>query len=485
MSRLPLIMGTLVVVLAAGGAGFVAGRHEPPILSSADWLKPFLAAVHASSPAKSAAAGPIVYYRDPNGPSYSAVPTDTTDGRPFVAVHASEDVHFDEVAAAESTDTAMAAPSELGPKPEGEKHIKFYRNPMGLPDTSPVPKKDSMGMDYIPVFTGDDQDGSTLKLSPGKLQRTGVRSEAAAMRTFATTVRAAGTVQLDERRQSVIALRFDAYIDKVENITTGSVVRQGQPLMLVYGPELLAPAAQYLSALNEKADPASMKSTRRRLENFDVPDGVIAQIDRTREIPQSLVWPSPRTGIVVERKAVDGMKASAGETLFRLADLSVVWVVADFPESDLPLVSIGEPVSVKPRGTDRSSEGKVALIYPSINKETRTARLRVELSNPDGLLMPDMYADVEIATGSKRPVLAVPNDALIDGGDRKVVIVDKGEGRLEPRNVKTGRRGDGFVEITDGIADKDRIVVGANFLIDAESNLNSALHGLNAPGDSQ
>ena len=140
-------------------------------------------------------------------------------------------------------------------------------------------------------------------------------------------------MQLDERRKSVIALRFDAYIDKVENITTGSMVRQGQPLMQVYGPDLLAPAAQYVSAVNEKADAQGLKSARRRLENYAVPETVLAQIERTHEVPATLAWPSPRTGIVIERTAVDGMKASAGETLFRLADISVVWVLADIAET--------------------------------------------------------------------------------------------------------------------------------------------------------
>ena len=144
------------------------------------------------------------------------------------------------------------------------------------------------------------------------------------------------------------------------------------------------------------------------------------------------------------------MKATAGETLFRLADISVVWVLADIAETDLPLVSVGQPVTVKPRGSNRVFTGRVSVTYPAINKDTRTARLRIELPNPDSALLPDMYADVEISTGSGKPVLTVEDSALIDSGDRKVVILDKGEGRFEPRPVKTGQRGGGYVEITDG-----------------------------------
>jgi Cu(I)/Ag(I) efflux system membrane fusion protein len=377
-------------------------------------------------------------------------------------------------AAAGSTNVSVAAQPPVSNDP---KRIKYYRNPMGLPDTSPVPKRDSMGMDYIPVFTGDDEDGSTLKLSPGKLQRTGVRSEPAAMRTFATPVRASGTIQLDERRVSIIALRFDAYIDKVEDITTGTMVRQGQPLMHVYGPDLLAPAAQYLAS--------NIEGSRRRLKNYDVPDSIIAQMDKTHQVPASFAWPAPRSGIVIERKAVDGMKANAGDTLFRLADISVVWVLADVAESDLPSIAVGQTATVKPRGSNRTFTGQIALIYPYINKETRTARVRIELPNPDAVLLPDMYAEVTIATGSAKPVLAVPDSAVIDSGDRQAVILDKGDGRLEPRDVKLGHRGDGYVEVTSGLGDGDRIVTGANFLIDAESNLKAALQGLNPPGDAK
>jgi len=490
MSRTGRTGLTLAAILAAGAGGYWGGQRdvEMPALHWAQThlrLQPFASQAAERVPAPS---GAVVYYRDPDGKAaYAATPTKTTDGRDFRPVLASEDLSFDDTPKPEPVQVAGNAVQggSNGSGGEVAKQVRFYRNPMGLPDTSPVPKKDSMGMAYIPVYAGEEQDGSTIKLSPGKLQRTGVRSEPAAMKTLTTTFRAAGTIQLDEQRKSIIALRFDAYVDKVENVTTGSLVRQGQPLMHVYGPDLLAPAAQYLSALNDRTDTTTLKNARRRLDNLGVPASVVAEIDRTHEIPQTLAWPAPRTGIVVERTAVDGMKATAGESLFRLADISVVWAVADIPEGDLPSIAVGQSVTVKPRGSNRTYKGKIALIYPSINAQTRTARVRVELPNPDGALMPDMYADVEIATGSGKPVLAVADSAIIDSGDRQVVIIDKGEGRLEPRPVKTGRRGGGFVEIKDGVADGDRVVTSANFLIDAESNLKAALQGLNAPGEAK
>lgn len=496
----------LAAVVAVGAGGYWGGQREvalPMILWAGDHLRPHTLTTDPTAPPttaqgrapsdastavdshKARPAGPVVYYRDPDGrAAYSAGPLKTLDGRDFRPVLASEDLNFDDQPPSQSEPEVVASPLDKV-EANGPRKIRFYRNPMGLPDTSPVPKKDSMGMDYIPVFAGEDEDGSDIKLSPGRLQRTGVRSEAAAMKPIAAAVRAAGTVQIDEGRKSVIALRFDAYVDKVEDVTTGTIVRQGQPLMHVYGPDLLAPAAQYLSALADRSDAVTLRNARRRLENLAVPPSVIADIDRTREIPQTLAWPAPRAGIVVERTAVDGMKATAGESLFRLADISVVWVVADIPEGDLPAIAVGEPATVRPRGSNRTYAGKIALLYPSINPQTRTARVRIELPNPDGALLPDMYADVQIATGGTKPVLAVPDDAVIDGGDHRSVIVDKGEGRLEPRPVETGRRGGGYVEIKGGLSVGERVVTSANFLIDAESNLKAALKGLNAPGETQ
>ena len=468
MSRSGVAAVILVAAVAAGTGGFQAGRRgfASPFLP---WLQAHGLTSTAGAVAVTTPSGPIIYYRDPDGlPAYSAGPKTTTAGRDFLAVHASEDVSFD---------TPRPVVSEQAAPGAEAKKIRYYRNPMGLPDTSPVPKKDSMGMDYIAVFEGDDE-GASVKMSPGKLQRTGVRSEPASLRMLTTLVRASGTVQLDEQRQSIIALRFDAYIENVEDVTTGSLVKKGQPLLHIYGPDLLAPAAQYVSALNDHSDVATLRSARRRLDNLGVPESVTAAIERARDVPSTIAWPAPRGGIVIERTAVDGMKASAGTSLFRLADISVVWVLADIPEGDLPRIAVGQKATIKPRGVSRTFEGRIGVIYPTINKDTRTARLRVELPNPDNLLLPNMYAEVDIATGSAKPVLTIADTALIDSGDRRIVILDKGEGKFEPRPVKTGRQGGGFVEITDGLANGEQVVVAANFLIDAESNLKAALQGL-------
>jgi membrane fusion protein, copper/silver efflux system len=361
---------------------------------------------------------------------------------------------------------------------------------MGLPDTSPVPKQDSMGMDYIPVYDDEDADDGTIRISIGKLQKTGVRTEPVDRRVLSTPVRAPGTIQLDERRVSIVSLRFEGFIEQVENVTTGQHVHKGQPLMRVYSPAVASAAAEYVSVLRSKAGsgitPQALKGSRRRLENLGLSEDVIADIERTGDMALSVPWLAPQDGEILERAAVNGMRAAPGAILFRIADHEIVWVLVDIAERDLGLISVGQKASVRPRAyPNLVSTGEVALIYPHLNAQTRTARVRIELPNPDGLLRPDMYADVEIATGADIPALTVSESAVIDSGGRQVVLLDKGEGRFEPRAVVLGRRGDGRVEIKDGVAEGDQVVVTANFLIDAESNLKAALQSLNSGGKPQ
>ena len=359
--------------------------------------------------------------------------------------------------------------------------IKHYRHPMGLPDVSTSPKKDSMGMDYIAVYEGDDSDDGSVKVSPGKIQRTGVKSEPAARRVIRTMIRAPGAIQLDERRVSVIAMRAESYVQKVADVTTGAHVVKGQPLMEIYSPAMSSAAAEYISTLNSKVtggDGSYGRGSRQRLMNLDMPDAAIVAMEKSRNVPIGIEWTSPRNGIVLERNVIEGMRAQPGETLFRIADHSVVWAIMDVAERDLGSVVVGQRALVRARSfPGREFSGKVNIIYPQINRETRTARVRVELSNPELLLLHDMYVDAEIDTGSQDAVLAVPESAVLDTGGRQAVLVDKGEGRFEPREVKLGHRGGGYVEIREGLAEDDPVVVSANFLIDAESNLKAALKG--------
>ena len=461
MKRTLLAGLALAAVLAAGGAGYWAGHRGIALLGLWNWrgIEDSLA---ANEPA---GAGPVIYYQDPDRkPVYSAEPRRTADGRPFRAVHASEDVSFEE-----------KQPAEKG-------RILYYRNPMGLPDTSPVPRKDSMGMDYLPVHEGEASEDGIIKLSPGRIQRSGVRSEPVRRQTITQTMRVPGVVQLDERRISVVAIRADAFVQEVAPVTTGDRVAKGTRLARIYSPEISTAGAQFITELNAAARGVPEGGARQRLENLGVPAEIIAEIERSRKVPPTVNWSAPRDGIVLERNVSDGMKMAAGSSLFRLADISTIWVLADVPERDLAQIRIGASAVARLRGRpDMAFEGRVGVIYPQIAEATRTAKVRIELANPDGVLLPNMYADVEIGAGDANLELAVPRSAVIDSGTRSVVILDRGEGRFEPREVKLGRHGDGMVAIAEGVSESDRVVVSANFLIDAESNLKAALSGFAQP----
>ncbi|WP_159727317.1 efflux RND transporter periplasmic adaptor subunit [Methylosinus sp. Ce-a6] len=367
------------------------------------------------------------------------------------------------------------------PAPAPAKRILYYRNPMGLPDVSATPKKDSMGMDYMPVYEGEagDEDGS-VRIAPGKIQRTGVRSEPVRRRALAAKIRVPGVVQVDERRVAVVATRSEAFIEKVFDATTGARVDKGQPLLRLYSPAIAAAAADYLTFSGRRAnDPALLEGARRRLETLNAPPEFIAEISRQQRVPTNISWPAPRGGVILERNAVDGMKAEPGQALFRIADLSVVWVLADVSEQDYARLRVGQSARITARGLpNRVFAGDVTVVYPQINRETRTARVRVELANADLALRPDMFVDAEILADNKDELVAAPESAVIETGKRSLVLLDKGDGRFEPREVTLGRRGEGFVEVKSGLDETDRVVTAANFLIDAESNLKSALHAL-------
>jgi membrane fusion protein, copper/silver efflux system len=460
MRRLAWAGAAAAIVAAAGVASIGHGLPRPTTAA----IVPVAHAAESGAP---------IYYRDPDGkPLYSATPKKTPDGRDYLSVPAGADGTAGEPEQSAEVNAGGA---------KSVRKIKYYRNPMGLSDTSPVPKKDSMGMDYIPVYDGEDSDDGTVTLSPGKIQRTGVKSEAAEMRRIRTLVRAPGTIQLDERRVSVIAMRAESYVQKVADVTTGSRVTKGQPLMEIYSPAVSSAAAEYVATITSKSiagiEPYG-RGSRQRLMNLDIPEPVIAEMEKSRTVPISFQWLSPRDGIVLQRTAIEGMRAQPGDVLFRIADVSVVWALVDVAERDLGSIAVEQQVAVHARShPGRQFEGRIGVIYPQVNKETRTARVRIELQNADLALLPDMYVDAEIDTGSQAPVLTVAENAVLDAGSRQTVLLDRGRGRFEPREVKLGRRGDGYVEIRDGIARGDAVVTSANFLIDAESNLKAAIKG--------
>ncbi len=434
------------------------------------------------SPAEAADRQPL-YYQDPSGkPDYSPVPKKDANGRDYVPIYEGEEANSPAQAAAQST-----------PKSQGT--ILYYRNPMGLPDTSPVPKKDSMGMDYIAVYEGDEPDDGSVKISIAKVQRLGVRSEPVEIRQLTRTIRAVGTIQADERRLYAVNTKFEGWIEKLHVNTTGQVVRRGDPLMEVYAPELVAVQEEYLLALRSqhmvagastdiKASASQLANAAlQRLRTWDVPEDQIKRLQRASAASRTLTLRAPADGIVMDKMAIEGQRFMPGEPLYKIADLSTVWLLADVFEQDLAAVREGEKATLKLAAYPGAEfAGTVAFIYPTVAKDTRTAKIRIVVPNSDGRLKTDMFANVELAapiTGG--PVVAVPDSALLDSGTRQAVLIDHGDGRFEPREVKVGAKADGFYEIMHGVSAGENVVVGANFLIDAESNIRAALKAFTAP----
>jgi membrane fusion protein, copper/silver efflux system len=433
--------GVLILALiAALAGGYALGRHQTGILISA-----------------AAAERTPLYYQDPSGkPDYSPTPKKDAEGRDYVPV-------YDEPGAVTASTSAPPAPAAAS---GGNRKLLYYRNPMGLPDTSPVPKKDSMGMDYIPVYA-DEGSGvvpGTVKISPERIQMLGVRTEAASLRSMAHTLRAVGTVAPDERRIGVVNPKFEGWIEQLHVNTTGQAVRRGEALLEVYSPDLVLAQREYLVARSAAADMAQADPMARdnakaiaaaalsRLKNWDISADQLARLQGTGVATRALTLTAPIGGIVMEKTALQGLHFGAGDMLYRIVDLSTVWLLAELFEQDLAQIRPGQSAKITVQAyPGRVFDGRVAFVYPTVNAQTRTAKVRIEVPNPELLLKTDMDATVEIvAPAESASVLAVPDSAVLHTGTRQTVLVDRGEGRFEPRAVKLGPRADGYVAVLRG-----------------------------------
>ena len=377
---------------------------------------------------------------------------------------------------------------------KSERKVLYYRNPMGLPDTSPVPKKSPDSMDYVPVYEGEEPATGVplVKISVDKVQKLGVHTEPAALRELTRTVRAVGIVQASERGLYTVAPRFEGWIQKLYVNTTGQAVRKGQPLMDIYSPDLITAQQEYLIAMKgmqsvKEGSPevqASMhqlmESALQRLRNWDISEAELKQLQKDGKTRQYLTLRSQANGVVLEKPSIEGKRFMAGEMLYQIADLSSVWLLAEVFEQELGLVRHGQAVKIRVDAyPGKTFTGTVTFIYPTVTPETRTAKVRIELPNPGGLLKPAMYASVEMAaTRSAGQALAVPDSAVLDTGARQLVLVQREEGKFEPRTVKVGMRADGYIEVLEGVKAGENVVVSANFLIDAESNLKAVIGGM-------
>lgn len=399
----------------------------------------------------------------------------------------------------QAQDPSATIPSPSA-KPAG-RTILYYRNPMGLPDISATPKKDEMGMPYLPVYAdeaGNTPSGSaTITVSPDRIQALGVTTEPVRRERLQRTLRAVGQLVVDERRTVTVAPKFGGWIERLPVNTTGQTVHAGETLLEVYSPELIAAQQEYLLARESQnrlhLEPSLAGGKRislsdgalQRLRFWDIPEGELQRLVRQGEVRRRLPLTAPSDGVVMSKKAVQGMRFEAGEPLFELADLRHLWLLVELFEQDLASIRIGQPVSLTMAAyPGERFSGKVAFIYPTVNAQTRTVSVRIELLNEEGRLKPAMYGEAQLqATVAES--LTIPESALLDTGARRLVLLSLGAGRFAPREVEVGAYGEDSqgqrrIAVLRGLQAGDVVVTRANFLLDSESNLRAAFAGLAA-----
>jgi len=384
--------------------------------------------------------------------------------------------------------------------PAAARKILLYRSPMNPSETSPIPRKDSMGMDFVPVYADEAEvtAGSPEGLAPvtidaAKRQLLGLKTIEAHRAPFETSIRTTGRVAPDERRVHHVHTRYEGFVEHVTADFTGKYVKKGEALAFIYSPELYATQQEYLLALRASRALGTsgissvaeggrdlLAAARQRLLLWEITPADIERIEKNGEPIRAMPVYAPISGFVTGRTAYHGMKVMPADTLFDILDLSHVWVLADVYENELPRLSIGQRATMTlSYWPGRAWSGTLTYIYPAVDEKTRTVKVRIELDNPKGELKPEMYADVTVR-GRTREVLQVPDDAILESGTRNIVFVSEGEGRLVPREVSVGDHGAGVVEIRDGLKEGEVVVRGANFLVDSESRLKAAIGAMGA-----
>ena len=386
----------------------------------------------------------------------------------------------------------VAVRGEKSPQPSGG----MAGMDMGEKEQAQVQgKKGSEDLDMSGMTVGDlEKEGKMVELAPGTVQisserqqLTGVRTEAIAIRELTKTIRAVGRVDYNEKAITIVNTKVGGWIEKLFVDYTGKLVNKGQPLLSIYSPELVSTQEEYLLALKGKKELSSsslpeitqgsvslLESTKKRLLFWDITEDQIDQLEKSGTIQKTLLLYSPANGYVIEKDAFDGKYISPGETLYRIADLSTVWVNAEVYEYEIPFIRVGQEARITlSYFPGEVFTGKAIYIYPYLDQASRTVAVRFELSNPHGKLKPNMYAnvDIKVYVGKK---LAIRDEAVLDSGKRQIAFVDKGQGYFEPRELKVGAKVENYYEVLSGVKEGERVVTSANFLIDSESKLKEA-----------
>ncbi len=383
----------------------------------------------------------------------------------------------------------------------GARRIAFYRSPMDPSVRSDKPAKDEMGMEFVPVYEDELQGAASdvsgraiVTISPERRQLLGVRSEQIQKIRRAHRIRTVGRVAVDERRLRHIHTKFDGYVERLYVDYTGRFVGRGERLLSIYSPDLVATQQEYLLAHRGQARLAGsaarsaaqgsvdlLEAARQRLLLWDIRPADIEKLEKAGQVTRTLDVHSDIGGYVVQKMAYQGMRVTPADALYDIADLSHLWVLADVYEYNLPSVALGMEGQIAVASMpDRDWKGRVTYISPTVEERTRTIKVRLEVDNKRGELKPDMYANVflQVDLGDG---LVVPDGAVINAGDRRLVFLDHGEGRFEPREVKLGTKVNGSgLQVISGLAEGDRVVTSANFLLDSESSLKAAVSGMSS-----
>jgi Cu(I)/Ag(I) efflux system membrane fusion protein len=387
--------------------------------------------------------------------------------------------------AGRSGDAPSAASGEL-------RQPLFYRNPMNPSVTSPVPAKDSMGMDYVPVYADDDSNqkdpAGTVKVDPVIAQNIGVRTTTAKRTSITRTIRAVARVDFNEERMARLHPKVEGWIEELRVDKTGENVEKDTILLSIYSPRLVSTQQEYLLALNNlqalKSSPIDeirrgaeelAVSSRERLMLFDVPEHQIRELEQTHKIQKNLHIHSPVAGTVINIGAREGQYVTPKTELYMVVDLSTVWVYADIYEYELPWVRVGDEVEMTLAGVPgKTFTGKLDYIYPYAEARTRSIKVRLTFDNPELLLKPEMFAEVVIQSDKRIDAIVIPSEAVIRSGQSERVFVVRAPGKFEPVIVKLGFQSAGQVAVLEGIEEGDEVVISAQFLLDSESSLREA-----------
>ena len=471
LHKTPRILALVVPIALAAGAAF-SGRVSAL----------FQHQHSASRPTTAATERKVLYWYDAMNPQHHYdKPGKAPDGMDLVPQYAED--------ATESASTTSAS------APSGKRKVLYWYDPM-----HPAYKADKpgiapdCGMQLVPKYADDEtakMPAGTVKIAPDKQQIIGVRTATVERQSLVRSVRTTGQLTSDETKLAHVHVKINGFIDQVYVDYVGQLVKKGQPLFTVYSPDLVATQEEYLIAKRGAKDLGTsqfpevsrgsqslLRSTRERLKLWDISDEQIKKLDETGEVTKTLTLYSPVSGFVTDRKAFPQTAVTPDMDLYAISDLSTIWVNADVYEYEVPFVKVGQTADMQlSYYAGKTYTGKITYIYPAVDPVSRTVKVRIEFPNPNFDLKPQMFANVQLKINYGKQIV-VPQEAVMDSGDKQYVFVVHDGGVFEPRIIQMGAKLEGNVVVLSGLNAGETIVTSGNFLIDSESRLKSAMSGM-------